>query len=60
MTNEFIDYGFVDMNEKQRKHFKKTGKIPKAALQEAIEDINKAVHKHCSHKLLREPRLQKN
>ena len=57
-TNEFIDYGFVDVNEKQRKHFKKTGKLPKAALQEAIADINKIVHKHCTHKLLREPRLQ--
>ena len=57
-TQEYLDYGFIDVNEKQRKRFLKTGKIPKAVLQKSIAIINKTVNKYCTHKLLREPRLQ--
>lgn len=57
-TTEYIDYGFIDVNNSQKSKYLRTGKIPKTVLQEAIACINKTIHKYCTHRLLKEPRLQ--
>ncbi len=57
-TNEYIDYGFIDVNNAQKSKYLRTGKIPKTILHEAIACINKTIQKYCTHRLLKEPRLQ--
>ena len=58
-AQEYIDYGFINVNNTQKSKYLRTGKIPKTVLQEAIACINKTIHKYCTHRLLKEPRLQK-